>query len=533
MLPGSPDRQPWWARDEPPDVIAGRYEIGGLIGTGGTARVYQAFDRLLSRDVAVKVYERGTVAVEGLRRLREKAIQASIDHPGVVAVYDSGTDGDWPFLVMRLVTGENLAQRLLAGPMPAGQVTEVAAELAGALACIHDRRIVHRDLKPANILLDGDGPLISDFGIAHELGSTHVTGTGLVTGTAAYLAPEQVEGEEATPAADVYALGLIVLECMTAEREYPGTLAESATARLRRPPRIPDGLPGWLAQVLERMTAREPGQRPTAGEVARLLREPPETVVTPAPAGGGLAVTAAETVVTPAPPERELAAPGPHGRSLAAARGLAAAVMATARAGRRGQPVGDLAATAVVPAATPSRGRKPPAPRRRKLVAATVMATARARRRGQPVGDLAATAVVPAATPLPGRKPPAPRRRKLVAAGGLATAAAAVVLGVLLTQPDTTAPAGSGEPVAGSVAPNSPSPVPASPSAAAVLVGSRQEAPPVAAIPRPQPVPSDAVRGPAADLEKPADKAIDKAIDKAKGKPRENGPGKGKGPGGP
>ncbi|WIX98617.1 serine/threonine-protein kinase [Amycolatopsis mongoliensis] len=176
--------RPWWARDDPPEVIAGRYEVGGLIGTGGTARVYQAFDQRLCRDVAVKVYDRGAVAVERLRRAREKAIQASIDHPRVVALYDSGTEGDRPYLVMQLVTGENLAQRLLAGPVPAGQVEELAAELAEALAHVHDRRIVHRDLKPANVLLGGDGPLISDFGIAHELDSTHVTGTGLVTGTA-------------------------------------------------------------------------------------------------------------------------------------------------------------------------------------------------------------------------------------------------------------------------------------------------------------------------------------------------------------
>ncbi|WP_329049033.1 protein kinase [Amycolatopsis sp. NBC_01488] len=289
---------PWWARDEPPEVIAGRYEIGGLIGSGGTARVYQAFDRRMRRDVAVKVYDRGAVAVEQLRRAREKTIQASIDHPRVVALFDSGTDGDRPYLVMQLVAGENLAQRLLGGPLPVEQVTELAAQLAEALAHVHDRRVVHRDLKPANVLLGGDGPLISDFGIAHELDSTHVTGTGLVTGTAAYLAPEQVVGERAGPAADVYALGLILLECLTAEREYPGTLAESATARLHRPPRVPAGLPAPLARTLERMTAREPADRPAAGEILELLREP-----APAPtrrrklvAAGGL-VTAGTAVV--------------------------------------------------------------------------------------------------------------------------------------------------------------------------------------------------------------------------------------------
>ncbi|MFJ7217616.1 serine/threonine-protein kinase [Amycolatopsis sp. NPDC098790] len=297
--------RPWWARDEPPEVIAGRYEVGGLIGTGGTARVYQAFDQRLRRDVAVKVYDRGAVAVERLRRAREKAIQASIDHPRVVALFDSGTEGDRPYLVMQLVHGENLAQRLLAGPLPAGEVTELAVQLADALAHVHDRRIVHRDLKPANVLLGGDGPLITDFGIAHELESTHVTGSGLVTGTAAYLAPEQVAGERIGPAADVYALGLILLECLTAEREYPGTPAESATARLHRRPRVPAGLPAPLARVLDRMTELEPERRPTAEEVVRLLREPAAPTLAPVPArrrrrlaaAGGLATAAAAVVL--------------------------------------------------------------------------------------------------------------------------------------------------------------------------------------------------------------------------------------------
>ncbi|GHG47878.1 MULTISPECIES: serine/threonine-protein kinase [Amycolatopsis] len=262
-----------FAGDEPPPSIAGRYEVAGLIGSGATARVYQAFDHRLRRDVAIKVYERGAMPVEQLRRVREKTIQASIDHPGVVALFDNGTDGGRPYLVMQLVDGENLAQRLLAGPLPGEQVHELAVQLAEALAHVHARRVVHRDLKPANVLLGAGGPLITDFGIAHELDATHVTGTGLVTGTAAYLAPEQVVGDHAGPAADVYALGLILLECLTGEREYPGTLAESAVARLSRSPRVPDGLPASLAHALERMTAREPGQRPTAEEVRQLLQQ--------------------------------------------------------------------------------------------------------------------------------------------------------------------------------------------------------------------------------------------------------------------
>lgn len=262
-----------WAGNDPPDLIAGRYEVERLVGTGGTARVYRAVDRLLRRAVAVKVYEHRVVAVEQLRRARERTVQASIDHPGVVALFDSGADGGRPYLVMQLVEGEDLAERLLAGPLGADEVVELATQLAEALAHVHAQRVVHRDLKPANILLGPDGPLISDFGIAHELDSTHITGTGLVTGTAAYLAPEQILGERAEPSTDVYALGLILIECLTGEREYPGTLAESAMARLHRSPRIPAGLPDPLAHTLSRMTAREPADRPGAEQIPQLLRE--------------------------------------------------------------------------------------------------------------------------------------------------------------------------------------------------------------------------------------------------------------------
>ncbi|MFG1643072.1 serine/threonine-protein kinase [Amycolatopsis sp. NPDC049252] len=264
--------------ERPPATLAGRYEVGRLIGSGGTARVYRAYDLRLDREVAAKIYDRGAVALDQRRRLREMSIQGSIAHPGVVALHDSGIEHGRTFLVMQLVEGENLAERLLGGPMTAAEVTALATGLTEALAHVHDLRVVHRDLKPANIFLSADGPLIGDFGIAHALDTTHITGTGVIPGTAAYLAPEQVGGEPAGPAADVYALGLILLECLTGEREYQGTMVEAAMARLARPPRIPDGLPAVLAHTLRRMTQREPADRPSAAEVLRLLRTPPATL---------------------------------------------------------------------------------------------------------------------------------------------------------------------------------------------------------------------------------------------------------------
>ena len=148
----------------------------------------------------------------------------------------------------------------------------IGARLADALAHVHSNGIIHRDLKPANVLLGTDGrPRLADFGIARALDGTAVTGTGYVVGTAAYLAPEQVRGEWVGPAADVYALGLVLLEALTGRREYPGALVESATARLHRPPNIPDSLPSDLRTTLFAMTALEPAVRPTAAEVVGLL----------------------------------------------------------------------------------------------------------------------------------------------------------------------------------------------------------------------------------------------------------------------
>ncbi|WIV53709.1 serine/threonine-protein kinase [Amycolatopsis nalaikhensis] len=275
-FPLTPGRAPH--EERPPGLLAGRYEVGRLIGSGGTARVYRAYDVQLAREVAVKIYDRDAVALDQRRRLREMSIQGSIAHPGVVALLDSGTEHGRTYLVMQLVEGENLAERLLCGPMPAEEVTALADGLASALAHVHARRVVHRDLKPANVFLSADGPLIGDFGIAHALDTTHITGTGVVPGTAAYLAPEQVSGEPAGPPADVYALGLILLECVTGRREYAGTMVEAAMARLTRPPRIPDELPPSLAHTLRRMTQRDPADRPRAEEVRKLLHAPPPTL---------------------------------------------------------------------------------------------------------------------------------------------------------------------------------------------------------------------------------------------------------------
>ena len=254
-----------------PAVVGGRYELGALLGTGASAVVRRASDRVTGRAFAVKLFHAGASTHDRRRQQREMRALATLHHPGLVALHDGGVEDGRPFIVTDLVEGPTLAERLEAGPLDPDEVRRLGARLADALAHVHRGGIVHRDLKPANVLLGADGPRLADFGIARAVDGTAVTGTGYVVGTAAYLAPEQVRGEWVGPEADVYALGLVLLEALTGRREYPGALVESATARLHRPPGIPDGLPASLHTAVQAMTALDPAARPTAGQVAVLL----------------------------------------------------------------------------------------------------------------------------------------------------------------------------------------------------------------------------------------------------------------------
>ena len=258
-----------------PAVVGGRYELGALLGTGASAVVRRAQDRVSGRTFAVKLFHAGASAHDRRRQQREMRALATLHHPGLVALHDGGVEDGRPFIVTDLVEGPTLAERLDAGPLDPEELLGVGARLADALAHVHHAGIVHRDLKPANVLLGADGPRLADFGIARALDGTAVTGTGYVVGTAAYLAPEQVRGEWVGPEADVYALGLVLLESLTGRREYPGALVESATARLHRPPGIPAGLPFALGTALRAMTALDPADRPTAADVATMLAAGP------------------------------------------------------------------------------------------------------------------------------------------------------------------------------------------------------------------------------------------------------------------
>ncbi|MDP9736025.1 serine/threonine-protein kinase [Curtobacterium sp. 260] len=258
-------------------VFGGRYRVTGTLGHGGMASVYRAVDEQLGREVAVKVFRIGAVDHgERARAEAEMHTLAALRSPSLVTLYDAALDdgnGD-SYLVMELVPGSDLDTRLREGPLDTTTTARTGAQVAEGLAAVHAQGIVHRDVKPANVLLESDGQHVklADFGIALLRDAARVTGTGTVIGTAAYISPEQVLGREVTGQADVYALGLVLLQCLTGERPFPGTAVESATARLTRGPDIDQHLPTAWRTLLHVMTAQDPAERPTAAEAARRLR---------------------------------------------------------------------------------------------------------------------------------------------------------------------------------------------------------------------------------------------------------------------
>ena len=265
-------------------LVAGRYRLGTLIGRGATASVYRAQDERLGRDVALKLFAPLLGGPDELaRHENEMRLLATFNHPSLVTLFDAGTDHRDPehartFLTMELIHGPDLYARLRGRPLAPQDVAHIGADLASALEYVHGRGIIHRDIKPANVLL-ADAPAgspirpkLTDFGIARIIEGTRLTATGTMVGTAAYLSPEQATGSVLGPSSDIYSLGLLLLECLTAKLEYPGTSVESAVARLHRPPRVPEDLGTRWVDLLTAMTSTEPSARPGALEVEQALR---------------------------------------------------------------------------------------------------------------------------------------------------------------------------------------------------------------------------------------------------------------------
>lgn len=262
-------------------LLADRYRVIEPIGSGGMARVFLARDEALGRPVAVKVLRSElTDTASADRAAIETRLLASLNHPGLVTLFDAHLNEEPRFLVMEHVVGMTLSERIASQVLDARELAALGGQLADALHIVHDAGIVHRDVKPSNILLARSTvpgvPLrakLADFGIAHLLDSERVTSPSLLIGTAAYIAPELLHGADPAPPSDIYALGLVLLEAASGERAFAGSEGNRGQllARLTRDPDMPTLLGHEWRDLLYAMTARQPEDRPTAAEVMSRL----------------------------------------------------------------------------------------------------------------------------------------------------------------------------------------------------------------------------------------------------------------------
>ncbi|WP_369256118.1 serine/threonine protein kinase [Geodermatophilus amargosae] len=369
--------------DPTSDLLGGRYRLESVLASGGMGRVWRATDTLLQRAVAVKVLRSEyTGDPSFLQRFRAEARHAALlNDPHIAAVHDYGETvgpGGEPlaYLVMELVAGESLSDLLArVGRLDMPTTLDLLRQTASALAAAHAAGVVHRDVKPGNVLVAPDGVVkITDFGIAWSASSVPLTGTGQVIGTAHYLSPEQAKGAKASPASDVYALGVVAYECLSGRRPFDGeSSVQVALMQIQdEPPPLPPDVPADVRMLVERAMVKDPAVRYPDGGALRdavdgVLRHRStapaarhDTVVLPAAAP-------AHTAVLPAPvpvpvPVPDTPAPGAPGRSRRGAvlagvlALLALAVVGVVLALTNGDPEG----TAASPATTSSSATTAP-----------------------------------------------------------------------------------------------------------------------------------------------------------------------------
>jgi serine/threonine-protein kinase len=352
-------------------VISGRYQLGDRLGSGGMSTVYKAVDRVLERTVAVKVLaEHLSDDEKFVARFRREALAvAKLIHPHIVQVYDTGVDNDRHYIVMEYVEGRSGAQLLQTrGRLGPEAAVEIGVQACAGLEYAHRQGIIHRDVKPGNLMVIGgpagrraspsaqDPPTgemtvkLTDFGIARAAEQTRLTQVGSVVGTAAYLAPEQARGEEATPASDVYALGVVIYQLLTGRLPWEGTsLAELAIRRENERPLPPSSydseVPETLSTAVLRSLEGDPELRYTsARELAAALRAgiagtepaiPESEAATRAMTGTPTEATRRLPADEPATaPTRHAPAPRPAPRPRPAPPAPAAAPKRKGRAGR-------------------------------------------------------------------------------------------------------------------------------------------------------------------------------------------------------
>lgn len=263
------------------DLLANRYVLEEKIADGGMAAVWRAHDEVLARTVAIKILHEDLSRHQAIReRFRREAIAAAkLVHPGIVSLFDTGIDDGRVYLVIEYIEGQTLASVIAAEVLDPGEVARIGGRIAAALSHAHGRGIIHRDIKPANVLLADDGAVkVTDFGIAKAARDATLTATGRVMGTAAYVAPEQLQGHLVDARADLYSLGLVLYEAVTGRRAFKGDDPVAvAQARLgasaQHPRRLRADIPRGFDQVIGALTAPEPNDRPrSAAEVVELLR---------------------------------------------------------------------------------------------------------------------------------------------------------------------------------------------------------------------------------------------------------------------
>jgi serine/threonine-protein kinase len=254
-----------------------RYRLDERIAAGGVGQVWRATDLLLERPVAVKVLRpEYSDHPETLERFRKEARNAgALSNSHVAQVYDYGPSGPGgsPYLVMEFVDGPSLADILVVDPIEPARALDIIAQAAEGLAAAHKAGVIHRDIKPGNILISMEGHVkVTDFGIAHAAGQAPVTGPGLVMGTTQYMAPERIAGNHGTAASDLYALGIVLHECLTGVPPHDGTAADVMAAHLYLPlPPLPANVPPELDVLVDRLTSKDPAKRISdAGELADL-----------------------------------------------------------------------------------------------------------------------------------------------------------------------------------------------------------------------------------------------------------------------
>jgi serine/threonine-protein kinase len=307
----------------PGTVLGQRYRLDERIASGGMGDVWRGVDDVLGRTVAVKLLLPSLLEEPGFtERFRGEArTMATISHPGVVDVYDYGSDSAiGAYLVMEYIHGEALSRTLArVGRLTAGRTMALVAQAAEALHAAHQAGVVHRDVKPGNLLVRPDGTLVlTDFGIARQAGAAQLTADGSVLGTASYISPEQAMGEKATPLSDIYALGVVAYQCLSGYRPFEGdNPLEIAMRHVReQPPPMPPDVPASARAVVERAMQKRPQDRyPNAAAFAMEARRVAAELGTGAPRP--MAVVAAGRPAAPltsAPPTRMMQSPlGPGG----------------------------------------------------------------------------------------------------------------------------------------------------------------------------------------------------------------------------